>query len=101
MVGGDFRGGALVVPEPRRVHLLFEPYEPLLECDRVKGTHGPSRAGPRARRAVPRAASVVPRSPRHGSEGLCVAAPLRREPRERLQAPPDGEPEAELDEPRV
>jgi len=52
VLGRHRRGAALVVPEARRVQLLLEVYQPPFERSRVKGTHGPSRAGPRARRAA-------------------------------------------------
>ena len=31
VLGGDLRGGGLVVPEPRRVHALLELYDALFE----------------------------------------------------------------------
>jgi len=53
VLGRDLRGPALVVPETRRVQFVLELSQPAFERSRVKGTPGPSRAGPRARRAAP------------------------------------------------
>ena len=55
VLGRDLRGAGLVVPETRGVQLFFERNEALCERIRVKGTHGPRRAGPRAPRAGRRA----------------------------------------------
>ena len=46
VIGRDPRRGLLVVPETGRGHRRLELGDPRLQCYRVKGNHGPSRAGP-------------------------------------------------------
>ena len=46
VLGARLLGSGLVVPEPGRVHLGFERGAALSQASRVKGNHGPSRAGP-------------------------------------------------------
>jgi hypothetical protein len=56
VLGADLGRVALVVPEPGRAELLLELVEAALQLLRVKGNHGPRRAGPRSPRAADRAA---------------------------------------------
>src|SRR5581483_5211016 len=97
VLGRDSRRLLLVVPEARRVHLLLERYETGFERSGVKGTHGPSRAGPRARRAVPAAVSAPPS--RGGWYRSAGADPRGRRSGERAEAAGHVEREGELDEP--
>src|SRR5262249_44270770 len=59
MLGAHLCGVLLVVPEPGLPHLLLELGDAGCQTIRVKGNHGPTRAGPRSPRAAGRAA--VPR----------------------------------------
>ena len=56
VLGADLRRVLLVVPEARRAQLLLELGDAALEVIRVKGNHGPRRAGPRSPGAAGRAA---------------------------------------------
>ncbi len=85
MLGGHLRGPVLVVPEAGAVQFLFERFEAGFERRGVKGTHGPSQAGPRALRA---GRSVILRPRACGNRT-----------RERLQPPLHADTEAQLDEP--
>src|SRR5579885_849 len=80
VLGGDARGTRLVVPEAGSAQLLFERGKAAFELLGVKGTHGPSRAGPRAPRAArsevrraPPSARWYPRPP-HVPAGLIPAS---------------------------
>ena len=61
VLGRDAGGLGLVVPEPGHAHGALELRRAGCQRNGVKGSHGPSRAGPRAPRAGRR--SVCPRRP--------------------------------------
>ena len=60
VLGGDHRGMLLVVPESRLAELLLELGDARRQSIRVKGNHGPSRAGSRSPRAGPAVRARVP-----------------------------------------
>src|SRR5919108_2671935 len=69
VLGADLGGSALVVPQARGTELLLQLGDAALQLLRVKGNHGPRRAGPRSPGAPGRAkrsASDLP-SPLDGS----------------------------------
>src|SRR5690349_11866983 len=67
VLGADLRRMLLIVPESRRGQLLLELGHPALELIRVKGNHGPRRAGPRSPGAAGRAGLRVPGRPWTGT----------------------------------
>ena len=69
VVGRDLLRSRLIVPEARSLHLRLERLAPLPDPLRVKGNHGPRRAGPRSVPVAPRAASRWPRTRGDGSRG--------------------------------